>query len=100
MASATAQGQRHTESLAAQNERPDHTRWGRGGQTSSEVVILTDPIQSFTQPPIGQSDHPDSPHFRDQAEKLLSAGKMKPSWFHKEDLMDGHVTETITLEYR
>jgi acyl-homoserine lactone acylase PvdQ len=72
-------------------EREDGTRWGRNGQTSTEVVILTDPIQSFTQPPIGQSDRPDSPHYRDQAEKLFSPGKLKPSWFQKQELLDGHV---------
>ncbi|HUP24031.1 MAG TPA: penicillin acylase family protein [Thermoanaerobaculia bacterium] len=70
-------------------EREDGTRWGRGGQTSTEVVLLTDPIQSFTQPPIGQSDRPDSAHYRDQAEKLFSPGKLKPSWFWKEDLIGG-----------
>jgi acyl-homoserine lactone acylase PvdQ len=72
-------------------EREDGTRWGRNGQTSTEVVVLTDPIQSYTQPPIGQSDRSDSPHYRDQAEKLFSPGKLKPSWFWKEDLLDGHV---------
>ena len=72
-------------------EREDGTRWGRNGQTSTEVVILTNPIQSFTQPPIGQSDRPDSPHYRDQAEKLFSPAKLKPSWFQKEELLDGHV---------
>jgi hypothetical protein len=72
-------------------ERADGTRWGQSGQTSTEVVILTDPIQSFTQPPIGQSDRADSPHYRDQAEKLFSPGRLKPSWFAKEELLDGHV---------
>ena len=54
------------------DEREDWTRWGQSGQTSTQVVILSNPIKSFTQPPIGQSDHPDSLHFRDQAKKLLS----------------------------
>ena len=80
-------------------EREDGTRWGTSGQTSTQVVIMSDPIQSFTQPPLGQSDHPDSPHFRDQAEKLLSEGRLKPSWFHKEDLLDGHVESFMELEY-
>lgn len=79
--------------------REDGTRWGRSGQTSTQVVILSDPIQSYTQPPLGQSDHPDSPHFRDQAEKLLSEGRLKPSWFHKADLLDGHVESVMELEY-
>lgn len=80
--------------------RDDHTRWGTSGQTSTQVVILTDPIQSFTQPPLGQSDHEDSPHFRDQARELFSEARFKPSWFHKDELLDGHVESELTLEYR
>ncbi len=80
--------------------RADHTRWGRSGQTSTQVVILTEPIQSFTQPPLGQSDHMDSPHFRDQARELFSEARFKPSWFHKEALLEGHVESELTLEYR
>lgn len=79
--------------------REDHTRWGRSGQTSTEVVILSDPIRSYTQPPIGQSDHPDSPHFRDQARELMSKSKMKPAWFQKEELLDGHVRSEQVLTY-
>ncbi len=66
--------------------RADGRRWGNRGQTSTEVVILSDPIRSYTQPPIGQSDRPGSPHYRDQAEKLFSPGAMKPGWFAREEL--------------
>ncbi|HVS62844.1 MAG TPA: penicillin acylase family protein [Thermoanaerobaculia bacterium] len=81
-------------------EREDGTRWGDRGQTSTEVVILTDPIRSFTQPPIGQSDRPDSPHYRDQAEKLFSTATLKPAWFAEEELLDGRVASQETLVYR
>ena len=81
-------------------ERPDHTRWGDRGQTSTEVVVLSKPIQSFTQPPIGESDRPESPHYRDQAEKLFSPAKMKPSWFTKSDLMKGHVKSTEIISWK
>jgi acyl-homoserine-lactone acylase len=81
-------------------ERSDGTRWGNRGQTSTELVILTDPIRSWTQPPIGQSDRRDSPHWRDQAEKLFSTATLKPSWFAKEELLDGHVASQQTLVYR
>ncbi len=67
--------------------RPDHTRWGGSGQTSTQVVILTKPVQSWTQPPIGQSDHPESPFYRDQAEKLFSKGEMKPTWYQKAEML-------------
>jgi acyl-homoserine-lactone acylase len=54
---------------------------GRGGQTSVQVVQLTKPPKSWTLLPLGQSDRPTSKHFDDQAEKLFSPGKMKPTYF-------------------
>ncbi|MCY4555206.1 MAG: penicillin acylase family protein, partial [Chloroflexi bacterium] len=83
--------------------RADCRRWGNRGQTSTEVVILSNPIRSYTQPPIGQSDRPDSPHYRDQAEKLFSPGTMKPSWFARDELLaDGgkNVLAEMRLVYR
>ena len=83
--------------------RADGRRWGNRGQTSTEVVILSNPIRSYTQPPIGQSDRPDSPHYRDQAEKLFSPGAMKPSWFARDELLaDGgrNVASEMRLVYR
>ena len=79
--------------------RADHTRWGNRGQTSTQVVLLTKPIRSFSQPPLGQSDLPSSPHFVDQARDLLSKAKMKPAWFARSELRDGHVSETRELVY-
>jgi acyl-homoserine lactone acylase PvdQ len=83
--------------------RADGRRWGNRGQTSTEVVILSNPIRSYTQPPIGQSDRPDSPHYRDQAEKLFSPAAMKPSWFARDELLaDGgkNVVSEMRLVYR
>src|SRR4030095_12515089 len=77
--------------------KPDHTRWGRSGQTSTQVIVLTEPIQSWTQPPIGQSDRPDSPFYRDQAEKLFSPAKMKPTWYAKDELLK-HVHSRTELK--
>lgn len=82
--------------------RADGKRWGNRGQTSTEVVILSNPIRSYTQPRIGQSDRPDSPHYRDQAEKLFSVGAMKPSWFARDEfLADGgkNVVSEMRLVY-
>ena len=78
--------------------RSDHTRWGTRGQTSTQVVVLTDPVRSWTQPPVGQSDRADSPFFRDQAERLFSPRKMKPSWFQKSEMLK-HVHSRTELKY-
>jgi acyl-homoserine-lactone acylase len=66
-------------SFDAQND--GRTFLGRGGQTSTQVVQLSKPPRSWTLLPLGESDHPDSPHWDDQAEKLFSPGKMKPTYF-------------------
>ena len=97
--SQTPEGMATLRSVNFNEERPDHTRWGYGGQTSTEVVVLSKPIRSFTQPPIGQSDRKDSPHYRDQAEKLFSKAQMKPTWFTKEDLLNGHVKSKLELKW-
>jgi len=68
----------------------DHTRWGRGGQTSTQIVVLSKPVQSWTYVPIGQSDRPGSPHYRDQAEKLFSPRTLKTTWWLPEQLA-GHI---------
>ena len=61
---------------------------GHGGQTSTQVVQLTNPPRSWTLLPLGESDHPDSKHFDDQAERLFAPGKMKPTYFlDKEELL-------------
>jgi len=78
-------------------EREDKTRWGVSGQTSTQIAVLTKPIQSWTQPPIGQSDRPDSPHYMDQAEKVYSKCIMKPSWWLPAELSD-HVASRTVLE--
>ncbi|MCP4644715.1 MAG: penicillin acylase family protein, partial [bacterium] len=80
-------------------ERPDHTRWGRSGQTSTQIVVLSKPIRSWTAPPIGQSDRPDSPHYLDQAENLFGPRKMKPTWWMPEDLV-GHIESRTELAPR
>lgn len=72
---------------------------GQSGQTSTQLVLLTKPPQSWTVLPLGESDHPDSPHYTDQAEKLFSAGLMKPTYFlNKAELMK-HVSGTTVLQF-
>ncbi|MEN6428535.1 MAG: penicillin acylase family protein [Phycisphaerales bacterium] len=71
-------------------ERGNHPRWGDRGQTSTEIIVLSKPVRSWTYVPIGQSDRPNSLHYRDQAQKLFSPCTMKPTWWLPEDLA-GHI---------
>jgi acyl-homoserine lactone acylase PvdQ len=84
-------------SMGYDKEKDDHTQWGRSGQTSTQVVHLTKPIQSWIYIPIGQSDHKDSAHYTDQAEHLFSKRQMKPSWWLPEDLA-GNIESRTVLE--
>jgi len=72
---------------------------GRGGQTSTQIVVLSQPPQSWTVLPLGESDRPDSPHYDDQAEKLFSKSKMKPTYFLRKAELLEHATEK-TIVYR
>jgi penicillin amidase len=72
---------------------------GRSGQTSTQVVILTKPPQSWMVIPMGESDHPDSPHFDDQAEKLFSHARAKPTYFLRRDELEKHATAVKELTY-
>jgi acyl-homoserine lactone acylase PvdQ len=85
--------------ISFEPERADGKRWGRSGQTSTQVVVLTNPIRSWTQPPIGQSDRVDSPHYRDQAEKLFSAATLKESWFGDGELTPERIESELELEW-
>jgi acyl-homoserine lactone acylase PvdQ len=79
-------------------ERADHTRWGEAGQTSTQIVVLGKPVRSWTALPIGESDRPGSPHYRDQAEKLFSPRRLKPTWYASEELAE-HVESRTVLEH-
>ncbi|HRI87444.1 MAG TPA: penicillin acylase family protein [Candidatus Hydrogenedentes bacterium] len=79
-------------------EREDHTRWGRGGQTSTQIVVMSKPVKSWTYVPLGQSDDPASPHYMDQAEKLFSKGRLKESWWTPEELAKNVAKRTVIAE--
>lgn len=70
---------------------------GQGGQTSTQVVVLSNPPQSYAIIPLGMSDHKDSPHWDDQAEKLFSKAKAYPSFFMNKAELLKHVTKTKTF---
>jgi acyl-homoserine-lactone acylase len=72
---------------------------GRGGQTSTQIVILSKPPRSYMVLPLGESDDPRSPHFDDQAEKLFSAGRAKPTYFLNRRELARHVTRTTVLDW-
>ncbi|MBI3695724.1 MAG: penicillin acylase family protein, partial [Acidobacteria bacterium] len=72
---------------------------GASGQTSTQIVILTKPPKSFMVIPLGESDHKDSPHFDDQAEKLFSKARAKPTYFGDRKELEKHVTARRELSY-
>jgi acyl-homoserine-lactone acylase len=74
---------------------------GHGGQTSTQIVQLTNPPKSWTVLPLGESDDPKSGHYDDQAEKLFSKNRMKPTYFlDKPELLKhlGGKPKTLTRE--
>ena len=72
---------------------------GHTGQTSTQIVILTKPPQSFMVIPLGESDHPESGHFDDQAEKLFSKSRAKSTYFANRKELEKHVTAKKELSY-
>ena len=71
---------------------------GHTGQSSTQVVILSDPPESFAVIPLGESDHKESGHWDDQAEKLFSQGKALRTYFMRPDELKQHVTSTKLLK--
>ncbi len=67
---------------------------GHSGQTSTQIVVMTDPPESYTIVPLGVSDHKESGHWDDQAEKLFSKSKATPTYFMNRQELLKHVTAT------
>lgn len=72
---------------------------GRGGQSSTQIVILKNPPESYMVLPLGNSDHKDSPHYDDQAEKLFSRSQAKPTYFLRRSELEKHLESRMTLEW-
>jgi acyl-homoserine lactone acylase PvdQ len=72
---------------------------GHGGQTSTQIVVLSKPPRSYMVLPLGESDHPETGHWDDQAAKLFSEGKAKDTYFMDREGLAPHVTSTKKLEY-
>ena len=72
-------------------------RIGHGGQTSTQIVVLTKPPKSYMVIPLGESDHKESGHWEDQAEKLFSPGKAKDTYFMDRAAVEKHATSVKKL---
>jgi acyl-homoserine-lactone acylase len=72
---------------------------GVSGQTSTQVVILTNPPRSYMVLPLGESDRKDSPHWDDQARELFSRARVKPTYFLNPKELNRHVKRTVGLQY-
>jgi acyl-homoserine lactone acylase PvdQ len=70
---------------------------GHTGQSSTQIVILSDPPESYAVIPLGESDHKESGHWDDQAEKLFSKGKTLRTYFMRPDELLKHVTSRTVL---
>jgi len=66
-----------------------------GSGTLMLSFLHKDGIDSYSLVAWGQSADPNSPHYVDQAEKLYSPRKMKPTWFKKEDLLQHLESEKV-----
>jgi acyl-homoserine-lactone acylase len=70
---------------------------GNSGQSSTQVVILTDPPESYAVIPLGESDHKASGHWDDQAEQLFSPGRVLRTYFMRPDELMKHVKSKKVL---
>jgi acyl-homoserine-lactone acylase len=73
---------------------------GQGGQSATQIVIMTDPPESYAIIPLGESDHKESGHWDDQAEKLFSKGKALRTYFMRPDELMKHVTSKKVVSPR
>jgi acyl-homoserine-lactone acylase len=71
---------------------------GAGGQTSTQIVVLSNPPKSYSIIPLGESDHKESGHWDDQAEKLFSKSKAAPTYFMDRNELMKHVTAKKVLK--
>ena len=72
---------------------------GHTGQSCTQIVVLTKPPHSWMAIPLGESDHPQSGHFDDQAQKLFSQSKLKSTYFLDRKELEKHVTAKEQLVY-
>jgi acyl-homoserine-lactone acylase len=74
----------------AAHSYPGTRRWyGTSGNSFVAVVEFGPHVRAWAVTAGGESGHPDSPHFNDQAERYAS-GDLRPVYFYPEDLA-GHI---------
>ncbi len=74
--------------------------YASGGQLCTTIVVLKENhVVSYSLTPFGQSGDPQSAHYADQAEKLFSPGRLKPTWYQKSELLK-NLESRQTLEFR
>ena len=67
----------------------------KGSSTVMLSFLGKNGVDSYSLVVWGQSSDPNSPHHVDQAEKLYSQRKFKPTWFKKEDLLKNVESEKV-----
>ena len=70
-----------------------------GGQCAFQIAVMSQPPQSWTVSPLGQSDDPTSPHFDDQAIELVSNRKLKSTYFQDRAALMKELESTTKLVY-
>jgi hypothetical protein len=58
---------------------------------------MSNPPESYTVVPLGASDHKESGHWDDQAEKLFSKSQVVRTWFMNREGLLKHVTAKKVL---
>ena len=87
----------HPRAISFAPTRDGKQQVGHSGQSSTQIVIMTDPPESYAVIPLGESDHKESGHWDDQAEKLFSQGKAVRTYFLRPDELMKHVTSRKIL---
>ena len=65
---------------------------GTGGQIATQIVELSGPAHAVSVLVPGESDHPESGHFDDQARALFVKEMAKPAYFGDRKELEKHLS--------